>query len=143
MGGGGGGKTVEYVERPTAQQAPARTAADEQYLADQRNQMAEMQKSYQANLDRLNEQYAASRSQSDSVLQQLQASAEQQRVSSDRNRQDMLQANEASNRQLSLLSASRDQAVGQASEARSMQTNQTGSMFDRLNRRRQARRTIY
>jgi hypothetical protein len=143
MGGGGGGTRVEYVERPTAQQAPTRTAAEDQVLADQRRQMEEMQASYKSNLDRINSQYAASQTQSQSVLEQLKASAEQQRLDSEATRRDLTAANQASTQQLSLLAASRDQATTQSAESRAQQANQATSMYDRLNRRRQARRTTY
>jgi hypothetical protein len=143
MGGGGGGRTVEYVQAPTPQQAPAQTAEEKAYLEQQRQQMAEMQASYKQNLDMLNKQYAASQQQSATVLQQLQASAAAQQQTAAQNRLDLQAANEASGKQLSLLAASRDQAVGQASEARSQQVAQTGDMYDRLSRRRAARRVTY
>ena len=141
--GGGGGRTVEYVQAPTSTPAPVRTQADDDYLAQQRQQMADMQKSYQSNLDALNKQYAQAQTQSQTVLQQLQQSALAQQQVAAQNREDMRLATDSSNRQLSMLAASRDQAVGQASEVRNQQTNQVGSMFDRLSRRRAARRTTY
>jgi hypothetical protein len=141
--GGGGGTRVEYVERPTAREAPGRTAAEDQVLADQKKQMEEMQRSYQSNLDRINSQYAENQIQSQSVLEQLKMSAEQQRMNSEETRRELTAANQASTQQLSLLAASRDQATGQAAESRAQQANQSTSMYERLNRRRQARRTTY
>lgn len=141
--GGGGSRTVEYVQAPTAQRAPDQSAEDKSFLDQQRAQMKEMQDSYKTNLEALNRQYASSQQQSNNVLQQLQASSEAQRRTSDENRTTLAAAQEASNRQLSLLSASRDQAVGQAAEARNQQATETGSMFDRLSRRRRARQTTY
>jgi transketolase len=141
--GGGGGRTVEYVQAPTPQQAPQRTAEEISYLEQQKQQMADMQKAYQSNLENLNKQYAQAQQQSASVLQQLQASSLAQQQAADRTRADMSLASEASNKQLSLLAASRDQAVGQSAEMRAEQTNRTGSIYDRLSRRRQARRTTY
>lgn len=143
MGGGGNSRTVEYVQAPNATAAPARTQADDDYLAQQRQQMAEMQKSYQSNLDALNKQYAQSQAQSQNIMQQLQNSALAQQQTAAQNREDMRLASESSGKQLSMLAAARDQAVGQANEARTEQINQTGNMYDRLSRRRAARRITY
>ena len=143
MGGRGGGGGTQYVQASTPMAAPARTADETQYLDEQKTQMANMKTAYESQLAALNKQYADAQEQSKSVLAQLQASSEQQKATAERNKADMMQASESSQKQLSLLAASRDQAVGMSREAQSNQLNQTGEMYDRLTRRRQARRTTY
>lgn len=141
--GAGGGTRTEYVQAPTPVSAPAQTQAEREYLLEQKRQMEEMQRAYKANLDALNAQYAESQKQSSTVLQQLQASYQAQQKTADANRLDLQAANEASGKQLQLLAASRDQATGQLTEARNQQTDQAGSMMDRLTRRRAARKIRY
>ena len=143
MGGGGGGKQREYVQATKSMPAPERTGEETQYLADQKTQMDTMKGAYDSQLAALNKQYADSQTQSNSVLAQLRASSEAQQATADKNRVDMAAASEASQKQLTLLAASRDQALGQSQEARATQSNQAGEMYDRLNRRRQARRVVY
>jgi colicin import membrane protein len=140
---GGGGRTVEYVQAPTYQQAPVQTDSERAFLEQQRTQMAEMQNSYKQNLEALRKQQEAAQQQSNSVLQQLQASALAQQQYSTQNRAELQAANEASSKQLTMLAASRDQAVGQAADARSQQASQTSDMYDRLVRRRRARQVTY
>lgn len=143
MGGGNKGGGTQYVQATAPMAAPARTGEETRYLADQKTQMDTMKGAYESQLAALNKQYADSQAQSGSVLAQLRASSEAQQATADRNRLDMAAASESSQKQLSLLAASRDQAVGQSQEARATQANQAGEMYDRLNRRRQARRTVY
>ena len=143
MGGGNKGGGTQYVQATTPTAAPARTGEETQYLADQKTQMDTMKGAYENQLAALNKQYADSQSQSNSVLAQLKASSEAQQATADKNRVDMAAASESSQKQLSLLAASRDQALGQSQEARATQSNQAGEMYDRLNRRRQARRVVY
>ena len=144
MGGGGNrGRDTQYVQATAPMAAPPRTAEENQYLTDQQGQMANMQGAYKSQLEAMNKQYADSQAQANSVLAQLKASSEAQQATADKNRLDMAAASEASQKQLSMLAASRDQAVGQTQEAKAMQASQAGEMFDRLNRRRQARRTAY
>lgn len=123
--------------------APGRTGDEVQYLEEQKAQMANMKSAYESQLAALNKQYADAQEQSKSVLSQLQASSEAQRATAERNKADMAAASESSQKQLTLLAASRDQAVGMSREAQNNQLNQTGEMYDRLTRRRQARRTTY
>ena len=143
MGGGNRGGGTQYVQATAPTAAPARTGEETQYLADQKVQMDTMKGAYESQLAALNKQYADSQSQSNSVLAQLKASSEAQQAAADKNRVDMATASESSQKQLSLLAASRDQALGQSQEARATQSNQAGEMYDRLNRRRQARRVVY
>lgn len=142
-GGGGGGGGTKFLAATKPLAAPARTGEETQYLADQRTQMNTMQGAYENQLEALNKQYTDSQTQSNSVLAQLKASSEAQQATADKNRVDMAAASEASQKQLSLLAAARDQALGQSQEARATQANQAGEMYDRLNRRRQARRVVY
>lgn len=144
MGGGkGGGGGTQYVQASSPMAAPARTGEETQYLAEQKTQMDNMKSAYESQLAALNKQYADAQQQSKSVLAQLQASSEAQRATADQNKADMAAASESSQKQLSLLAASRDQAVGISREAQNSQLNQAGEMYDRLTRRRQARRTAY
>jgi esterase/lipase len=143
MGGRGGGGGTQYVQAGTPMGAPARTADETGYLAEQKAQMDQMKTAYESQLAALNKQYADAQQQSKSVLAQLQASSEQQRATADQNRAEMAAASESSQKQLTMLAASRDQAVGMSREAQSNQLNQTGEMYDRLTRRRQARRIAY
>lgn len=144
MGGGGNkGGGTKYVQATTPTAAPGRTGEETEYLADQRTQMNTMKGAYENQLAALNQQYTDSQTQSNSVLAQLKASSEAQQATAEKNRVDMAAASESSQKQLSLLAASRDQALGQSQEARATQSNQAGEMYDRLNRRRQARRVVY
>lgn len=143
MGGRGGGGGTQYVQASTPLAAPGRTGEETQYLEEQKTQMANMKSAYESQLAALNKQYADAQEQSKSVLSQLQASSEQQRATAERNKADMMAASESSQKQLTLLAASRDQAVGVSREAQNNQLNETGAMYDRLTRRRQARRTAY
>lgn len=144
MGGGGNkGGGTQFVQASSPMAAPARTADEAGYLAEQKAQMDSMKSAYESQLAALNKQYADAQQQSKSVLAQLQASSEAQRATADQNKADMAVAAESSQKQLSLLAASRDQAVGMSREAQTNQLNQTGEMYDRLTRRRQARRTTY
>ena len=131
------------VQASSPMAAPARTGEETQFLEEQKVQMSSMKTAYESQLAALNKQYADAQQQSKSVLAQLQASSEQQRVTTEQNRADMALASESSQKQLSMLAASRDQAVGMSREAQTNQLNQTGEMYDRLTRRRQARRITY
>lgn len=143
MGGGNKGGGTQYVQATTPTPAPARTGEETQYLADQKVQIDTMKGAYESQLAALNKQHSDSQTQANSVLAQLKASSEAQQATAEKNRVDMAVASEASQKQLTLLAATRDQALGQSQEARATQSNQTGEMYDRLNRRRQARRVVY
>ena len=131
------------VQATTPRGAPPRTGEEDQYLADQKTQMDTMKGAYDAQIAAMGKQYTDSQAQSQSVLAQLKASSEAQQATADKNKIDMQAAAVSSQNQLSLLAASRDQAVGISQEARTNQLNQTGEMYERLTRRRQARATKY
>jgi multidrug resistance efflux pump len=134
---------VVYLPPPNYQSAPGPSEADIAAQNSAQAQLLKMQESYNAQMQGLQKQFEVNSNTSNSVIQTLQAALAQQQAATAANAGTLDQAKAASQSQLDLLAQQRDAVTAQLGDQRVAQAGMTGSVFNRLSKRKAARQLQY